>query len=96
MPGLNDILKMQREKMKNMTPIKDGIKKIKAIPQHIKDSIIPNIDIIHERRDICNSCEFLTKNHRCLECGCFMNFKIKLKQASCPIGKWDKVIDLPQ
>jgi hypothetical protein len=91
MSNLDRILKMQKE-----FSLKNSIEKIKKIPQHIIDSIIPDIDIIHMRKDICDSCEFLTKNHRCLKCGCMMNFKVKLKQASCPIGKWDKVKDLPQ
>jgi len=91
MSNLDKILKMQKE-----FSLKNSIKKIKKIPQHIKDAIIPDIAIIHMRKDICDSCEFLTKNHRCLKCGCLMNLKVKLKHTSCPIGKWDKVKNLPQ
>ena len=99
MSNLNKILKMQKEltiKMQKEFSIKNGIEKIKKIPQNIIDSIIPDNNVILMRKNICDGCEFLTKNHRCLQCGCFMNMKVKLKQSSCPIGKWDKVKNLPQ
>ena len=31
------------------------------------------------------------QRYKCKECGCFMNRKTWLKDASCPIGKWDAV-----
>ena len=46
-------------------------------------------DIIKERLEICNACEWLRKgSQRCRKCGCFMTLKTTLKQAKCPIGKW--------
>ena len=46
-------------------------------------------DLMKERLDICNQCEFLRKgSQRCKLCGCFMTLKTTLKQAKCPIGKW--------
>ncbi len=42
-----------------------------------------------ERLDICKSCPELIKlTTQCKKCGCFMSAKTKLKQATCPLGKW--------
>lgn len=40
-----------------------------------------------ERLDMCMACEYY-KDSRCLKCGCFMNAKVNLVAASCPVGKW--------
>ncbi len=40
-----------------------------------------------ERLDICGSCEHYTGS-RCELCGCFMNFKTRLRNSTCPINKW--------
>ena len=41
------------------------------------------------RWEICNRCEFLTKNlKRCQKCGCFMKLKVIFEYATCPKGKW--------
>ena len=48
--------------------------------------------IAAERMDICSGCEhFITATSQCKECGCFMNLKTKLPNASCPVGKWSQV-----
>jgi len=36
----------------------------------------------------CKDCIFLKDNNQCRKCGCMMNVKVKVKGASCPIGKW--------
>jgi hypothetical protein len=37
----------------------------------------------------CEVCPSLLKvTHQCKECGCFMKIKVKLKEATCPLGKW--------
>lgn len=42
-----------------------------------------------ERMQICMDCEHLFKKTRqCKQCGCFMKIKTRMKNASCPIGKW--------
>ena len=42
-----------------------------------------------KRLAICNACEFFDKEAaRCLKCGCFMNAKVYMDSASCPLGKW--------
>jgi hypothetical protein len=41
------------------------------------------------RFDICKTCPDLIKfTSQCKKCGCFMKIKVKLENASCPIGKW--------
>ena len=45
--------------------------------------------VSQERYSICNSCPELVKlTKQCKKCGCFMSVKTRLKNASCPIGKW--------
>ena len=49
-------------------------------------------EIAEQRLDMCKGCEHYVKaTHQCTECGCIMNAKVKLPNASCPIGKWDAV-----
>jgi hypothetical protein len=46
-------------------------------------------DIADKRMSICNDCDRLIPvTHQCKECGCFMKMKVKLKAATCPLGKW--------
>lgn len=58
------------------------------------DALNPNVEQADEsdakkRLDSCLSCDRLIKvTKQCKECGCFMNLKVKLKDASCPLGKW--------
>jgi len=42
-----------------------------------------------QRYAMCLVCPSLIKTTKqCKECGCFMVLKTKLKQATCPLGKW--------
>jgi hypothetical protein len=58
------------------------------------DMINPNTEYISEeeaesRMAICDSCpSLLNITKQCKECGCFMKLKTKLKNATCPLGKW--------
>jgi hypothetical protein len=57
------------------------------------DLLNPNVpkvteEIADERMHICNDCAHLTITKQCTKCGCFMNAKVKLEAATCPIGKW--------
>lgn len=46
-------------------------------------------DLREERLAICRSCKyFYPKLQKCLQCGCVMPLKTRLKNASCPIHKW--------
>lgn len=45
-----------------------------------------------ERFLICQDCDHLFKpTNTCKKCGCFMNVKVKLRKAECPIGLWGKI-----
>ena len=42
-----------------------------------------------KRMQTCLGCEHLIKlTRQCKKCGCLMNLKTKLKDATCPIEKW--------
>ena len=41
-----------------------------------------------QRFDICKSCPSLNSLNLCKECGCFMNIKVRIYKASCPLGNW--------
>ena len=49
-----------------------------------------------ERMTICEQCPQLIKGiKQCKECGCFMKVKVYLKDATCPLGKWDRTVMTP-
>jgi len=46
-------------------------------------------EVSKTRIALCTACEFYKKrSKRCIKCGCFMNQKVHLALAKCPIGKW--------
>jgi hypothetical protein len=46
-------------------------------------------EVTNKRISICKACPQLIKlTTQCKKCGCFMTVKTKLKQATCPLGKW--------
>lgn len=46
-------------------------------------------EVAAERMSICLECPFLFKiSKQCRKCGCMMNLKTKLPNASCPVHKW--------
>lgn len=58
------------------------------------DVINPNTvkvseDIESTRMSLCMDCPELIKvTKQCKQCGCFMSLKVKLQNATCPLGKW--------
>jgi hypothetical protein len=58
------------------------------------DLINPNTematkDLAEDRYSICKECpELIRLTRQCKKCGCFMEFKTKISEAVCPIGKW--------
>ena len=40
------------------------------------------------RFEICKACPELVNNKQCNLCGCFMQKKVKIESASCPLKKW--------
>lgn len=59
------------------------------------DALNPNTkwvsgEVSDKRIEVCNGCpEFVKLTSQCKKCGCFMNVKTKLENASCPLSKWD-------
>jgi predicted Zn-ribbon and HTH transcriptional regulator len=46
-------------------------------------------DVAEKRLEICKQCpELLSVTTQCKKCGCFMNAKVKLEAARCPLEKW--------
>lgn len=69
---------------------KNKIAKLKNQPWHLlnKNNYIDE-KISDQRLGICEQCPELIKiTSQCKKCGCFMNMKVKLKQAECPLRKW--------
>lgn len=77
---------------------KDKIKEI--VKNNIESEVTP-IDLIRsnvdraskelsdKRYSICQACPELTRlTKQCKKCGCFMQLKVELEKATCPIGKW--------
>ena len=46
------------------------------------------------RLEQCSPCEH-RKGNRCNLCGCFINYKAKLKNSECPLGKWSGLVPEP-
>jgi hypothetical protein len=63
---------------------------VDTVKEHVIQPVIQLDESAVERRlEICRSCDYYIKDSsRCSLCGCFMNFKTRLTQSSCPIGKW--------
>lgn len=63
----------------------------------IKDTVINTNDCwsteasAKARARMCDSCEHKTKMRQCSLCGCFLPLKVKYKDATCPIGKWENL-----
>jgi hypothetical protein len=65
--------------MKNVRPWDYFNKNIKKVEDVFKK----------ERLDICLSCpELIQLTKQCKKCGCFMELKTALSNATCPLGKW--------
>lgn len=63
---------------------------INDINQAVKDALSMNYvdEEEKERRlSICDTCEH-KKGNKCNLCGCFLNYKTKLTNSECPLGKW--------
>lgn len=44
-----------------------------------------------ERRNICYACPFFNvREMRCMDCGCYIKVKARLKVEECPQGYWRK------
>ena len=62
-----------------------------ARPWDLLNPNAPRVDAekAESRLAICLECPELVKvTKQCKQCGCFMQGKVKLESASCPLGKW--------
>lgn len=61
-------------------------------PWHLLDPKLRTSDEIAKTRyDLCKSCEFFAPlTTQCHKCGCIMKVKTLLKNAECPVGKWQQ------
>lgn len=57
--------------------------------EKISEKLIAPRSVQEERKLICNVCEN-KKYGVCMKCGCVIDLKVKLKNESCPIKKWQK------
>ena len=52
------------------------------------NSLNADPDEIERRNSISAECEFNRKN-RCMKCGCWLQYKARLRAESCPINRWE-------
>ena len=44
--------------------------------------------LVAKRLEVCNACSHLIGGMTCRDCGCFVQFRVRHKTASCINGKW--------
>lgn len=68
---------------------RDRLKKIANSIAVFNKQVPEEAAILQERLDTCEGCPELRKPFdQCAACGCFVKAKVRLKGASCPLGKW--------
>lgn len=46
-------------------------------------------DLSDKRMGVCTQCEYMARlSRQCRLCGCFLDAKVKLLEAECPMQKW--------
>jgi len=51
--------------------------------------ISADVSLRKKRTKICEGCPwYISKNQRCVKCGCIIPLKSYFKEEACPIGKW--------
>lgn len=52
-------------------------------------SLFVDDDVYERRIDLCKACDkYDPEEHRCRECGCFLEQKARIILDSCPLSKW--------
>jgi hypothetical protein len=73
----------------------DEVRKVKPWDMFNKNMERALPQIAEVRLKTCQGCDrYIKLTHQCKECGCIMNAKVKLKDATCPLSKWPYV-DIP-
>jgi len=72
-----------------LPPIKTEMENlIRTTKEFVKSGFeLVSKEVESERYELCKSCSFF-KNYRCLMCGCYMKYKVKVKIAECSKGFW--------
>ena len=64
---------------------------LKKVPKILHRFLVFDEEILQDRWDACNKCEFLTEKLKCKKCGCVMRIKSRVAKMKCPVGKWSSV-----
>lgn len=65
------------------------VERLKRARDSVGNLTLASTEISEGRLAICKECPSLQQPlMTCKECGCFMLAKTKLKNVSCPLGKW--------
>ena len=68
----------------------DGQRPVRPWDLFNKNKARSEEEIQKKRIEICESCPFfISLTRQCKKCGCFMDAKTKLAEASCPEHKWE-------
>lgn len=62
---------------------------VESLIQNIKD--VSNL--AKQRAYICNECNKRSMGI-CKECGCFLEIKVRLPNAKCPLNKWNEEVNV--
>jgi hypothetical protein len=60
----------------------------KAKRNHIPPFVSEEVAL--SRITACSGCEYYTPRGRCSDCGCWMDKKVNLTTAKCPLDKWNE------
>lgn len=73
-----------------MSKLAKGAKSLFTIAKNAATGVDQSVpaEVANSRLNICKGCEKFTKTRQCSECLCFLDFKTKVKQEKCPLGKW--------
>ena len=80
---------MERSSMSAWTEYKKKLGTTRPWDVVNPNSLKVSEDMAEQRMNICSGCpELIQATKQCKQCGCFMKMKVKLQNATCPLGKW--------
>ena len=54
--------------------------------------VFSDTEMVKERLRLCARCENVDKHSKkCLQCGCLLSLKVKLREERCPIDRWKPI-----
>lgn len=63
----------------------------KILEGHVLEALNKNKSFYEERIEICKNCTFFAETNfgpKCMQCGCRLRAKARIKNAKCNINKW--------